>query len=86
MRTIHKYPLDKETIMLPAGSIVRHIDVQNSEPFAWVEVNTEIQDMQATLFVFTTGSPLPERQIAFVKTLLCYNETIVIHIFKKIGS
>lgn len=84
MKTIYKYPVDKEIILLPEGAEILHIDVQNEYPFVWTIVDTEVVIQKAYLFAFGTGYPLPSNKIEFIKTLICYKGSLVLHIFKPI--
>lgn len=84
MKTLYKYPIDQETILLPEGAEILHIGLQNDEPFVWAIIDPEIKLMRCYLFVFGTGVFLPANEMEFIKTLICYKGSIVLHIFKPI--
>jgi len=84
MKVIYKYPIDKETIMLPEGAKILHIGLQNGTPRVRAIVDPETKLQKAYLFAFGTGIPLPANEMEFIKTLMCYDGKLVLHIFKPI--
>ena len=65
MRTVWKHEIFTKaefTINLPFGAKPLMIDVQNQQPYLWVEVDTEIESLIPRHFcVFGTGRGIPKR-------------------------
>ena len=62
-REVWKYKLNmgKTKVVLPEGSILAHIGVQNGCIYIWVEQQIEPADgIEHIYFVVGTGQPLPE--------------------------
>jgi hypothetical protein len=63
MIKIYKYAIKGmrlHSIEMPAGSIIRHLALQNDQPHIWVEVDIDKEPVQRLFFVAGTGHLLPE--------------------------
>jgi len=63
VRTIHKYHLhiaDIQTLHLPRGATVRHVDEQAGMLTLWAEVDPGEPSISRTLAIVGTGHRVPE--------------------------
>lgn len=62
MKTIYKYTLqriDEQQIMIPEGSVILSVMMQNQQICVWAEVDTDYPEIPCTFWVVGTGNPMP---------------------------
>ena len=63
MTTLWKYPIpieDRFTLSLPEGAVIRHLAVQGSQTYLWVEVDPDRVPETRAFFWVGTGHSFPQ--------------------------
>ena len=65
--TIWKYTLEdtfqRQCVQMPAGAIVRHVDVQNGKICLWAQVHGMQSTTSRHFVIFGTGKELPASEV-----------------------
>jgi hypothetical protein len=70
VRTIWKYPLPASgRVSMPAGSLIRTIQMQGDAITLWAEVDREALSVERVFLVAGTGSSIPEQIVNYVGTV-----------------
>ena len=83
MRTIWKYQFDSKTLemnkMIPVGSFLLDVQVQNDSICAWFLVDTYNDRVNLKLKAYITGEELPDDSGVYVSTVQLGE--FVLHVF-----
>ncbi len=83
MKTIWKYQFDSRTLemnkMIPVGSLLLDVQVQNDSICAWFLVETDNELVNLKLNAYMTGEDLPDDSGVYVSTVQLGE--FVLHIF-----
>jgi hypothetical protein len=84
MTTIYKYYFD-ETISMPKGAEVLHVDFQRNGIYLWCRVSINEKTLVDRHFrMYYTGDYIPDARLQHISTLQ-YND-MVYHIFEKLNE
>lgn len=87
MKTIYKYPIkidDTFEIIMPAGSEVLTIQLQNGEPYIWVLVDPDKDSIPHTFYMLGTGHLRKGlRKENYIGTFQLADGRLVFHLFHK---
>jgi hypothetical protein len=80
---IWKYKINKDVeLMLPKGSILLSVGIQNNDIHLWVErLNEDIDLEPRTIIIFGTGWKVPVFEKEFIGTVQ-YTNGMVFHVFE----
>lgn len=90
MRTVHKFPLEinRTDLDLPAGSILRSVQVQRGNPCVWVELDDDSSLPKVehlTLIFIGTGQPVPmhggTQPLSYLDTFQMHEGELVFHLY-----
>lgn len=93
MITIHKFPIQMTElfqIIMPAGALMLHVDVQRGAPQLWARVDTKQPDRSYDFGVFGTGHDMEAdvngrmNLIAYaphVGSFMLQGDSLVFHLF-----
>lgn len=88
-KTIHKYHLDihnSQTIMMPEGAHIIHVNSQDNYITMWEEVDPDAIKTPRTFWVMGTGQDMPQNGMKYIGTChvkICQSN-YVWHIYEKI--
>lgn len=89
MKTIWKFRLDvihpRNTLHLPEGFKVLHLDRQDDEPCLWINLDTEAPYETVEFVWYATGAVAPEETSAsYVGTVVLESYDLVLHLYRRI--
>jgi hypothetical protein len=91
-RTVWKYKINvpvcvEDTVHMPLGAEILHIDRKDEDVYLWALVNPRNELEARTFFVLATGRLIEGMgSIEHIGTLLSPSKEIVLHVFEKTGS
>jgi hypothetical protein len=89
MRTIWKFELDysaldfQQTIDMPSGAEIIHVDIQNGKICIWVICSTIVKTETRMFYIIGTGHRIPEYVYKYIGTVQIPGILDVWHIFEK---
>lgn len=87
MKKIYKYNLetvDKQSFMIPKGSQVLTVQIQNGEPKLWILVDPkETTRRLKTFYVRGTGNPIDGEIGTYIGTYQLRDGALVFHVFEE---
>lgn len=96
MRVMHKYQLptmEEFTLLLPRGSVIRHVESQERWHYMWVESELRVPKDDRIFRVFATGEDIPDirqkEMISFWRwewRATWTDRGFVWHLFEKVGG
>lgn len=89
MKIIYKYRITFEhnqTILIPSGGKILHVDEQEGEIYIWIEVDTSNKVEERKFTVFGTGNQMPEEKenikYQHLGTVKINNGALIWHIYE----
>ena len=88
MDTIYKYVIEaasRQQVLMPRGSEVLTVQVQDRKPCLWVLVDTEQPMEMREFFLFGTGEEITEGEFvgAYIGTFQLDGGSLVFHLFAR---
>lgn len=85
IKRIYKYTLEtlkSQKIELPAGALIRSIQIQVDQLQLWAEIDTMINHVETvTILVFGTGWDIPDMNLEYISTVQ-FPTGLVFHFYK----
>jgi len=88
VKTIYKYKLaitDYQTVWMPRGAKLLHVDTQRGTPCVWALVDTDNEEAGYSIWIVGTGNPMPDRELDHVGSFQM-EEALVWHVFGNKGG
>ena len=85
MKTIYEYDLevtDTQEVVLPVGSKILTVQVQNGVPCLWATVDVEKPNTDKKVIrTFGTGQEINANNLKYINTYQLYGGEVVFHVF-----
>ena len=86
MQRIFKYPievLDRQTIMLPTGAVIRASQWQGTQLCLWAEVNDKATPVPRDIAIYGTGHEMPDYPGNYIGTFQMNQGQFVFHAYDR---
>lgn len=90
MRSIWKFPFPvtgRQSLTLPKGSVILHIEVQRETPCLWAMVDVDQKESETrVLRIYGTGHPLnfPIERLKHLNSIMLDGGSLVFHVFEEL--
>ncbi|KGE14596.1 DUF7352 domain-containing protein [Sphingobacterium deserti] len=85
MKRVYKYTLkalESQTLEMPAGALIRSIQIQDDRISLWAEIDPMINHVESvTILMFGTGWDIPDKHLEYIDTVQFLNG-LVFHFYK----
>lgn len=86
MRTIHKFQLsitNRRYVRMPSAAKILTVQTQDGEPMIWVDLDTDDEYVNRTVFVYGTGHAVSPDANRYIGTFQSMGDRLVFHVYEK---